>query len=200
MSMACTILAGGLGTRMGTVRKAFLDVGGQRIIDRLLSVCRPLFDEIIISCRETDGFDFPDVHLAPDNFDARSSLTGIQAGLSAATAEHTFVTACDAPFLQAGLVKRLLKEAEPGADIIIPLKNDGYMEPLCAIYSRRCLPYIEAQLRAGDYRIINFFERVQVKQVPEEVLRPGDPELLSFMNVNTPEELGKAQGLAQALP
>lgn len=195
MDIACTILAGGLGTRMGHVRKAFLEVNGKRIIDRLLDTCRPLFDEIIISCREQDGFNFPGVTIAEDNYDARSSLTGIQAGLAACSASHTFVTACDVPFLQKGLVEILLTEAEPDADVIIPLKNDGYMEPLCAIYSKRCLPHIEAQLAAGDYKIINFFSKIRAKQVPEGLLRKGDPELHSFMNVNTPGELGKARSL-----
>lgn len=193
LDIACTILAGGLGTRMGRARKAFLEVDGQRIIDRLLSVCRPLFDEVIISCREREGFEFDGVKLAPDNFDARSSLTGIQAGLIACEAAHTFVTACDAPFLQGGLVEILLQEADPDVDVIVPIKADGYMEPLCAIYSKRCLPHIEAQLRARDYKVINFFDKVRVKRVPGEKLRKGDPDLLSFLNVNTPEELEAAR-------
>ncbi|WP_250645588.1 molybdenum cofactor guanylyltransferase [Salidesulfovibrio onnuriiensis] len=193
MEIACTILAGGLGTRMGGVRKAFLEVGGVRIIDRLLEACRPLFQEILVSCRKQEGFDLPGVTLVPDTYDARSSLTGIQAGLAACRASHTFVTACDAPFLQTGLVQRLLQQAEPDADVVIPLKDDGYMEPLCAIYSKRCLPHIEAQLAANDYKVLNIFDKVRLKQVPVDLLRPGDPELLSFESVNTPEELEAAR-------
>jgi molybdopterin-guanine dinucleotide biosynthesis protein A len=73
--------------------------------------------------------------------------------------------------------------------VVLPLKSDGYFEPLCAIYSRRCLPHIEAQLDREDYKIIRFFGQVRVSPLPLETLHQVDPELESFRNANTPEEL-----------
>lgn len=181
---------------MGNVRKAFLEVGGIRILDRLLAVYTQLFDEIILAVREAEPFTAYELPMALDRTEARSSLTGIHAGLNSMQAEHAFFAACDVPFLQTGLVQTLLDHVQPDLDIILPIKEDGYGEPLCAVYSRRCLPHIEAQLARGDFKIINFFDKVRVCHVPVSLLRPHDPELLSFRNLNTPEELAAAEKLA----
>jgi molybdopterin-guanine dinucleotide biosynthesis protein A len=199
MDIAGIILAGGLGTRMGRVKKAFLTIRGQTIVDRLLAVYRPLFSEILISARDLDDFaDYP-YPLAPDKYEARSSLTGIHAGLVAMRASHGFMAACDGPFLQPGLVRALLEQAAPEDDVVIPLKDDGYVEPLCAVYSKRCLPFIEAQLQRENYRIIGFFDQVRVRKVPISLLRQGDPHQVSFFNVNTPDDLRQAERLAEEL-
>lgn len=199
IDIAGIILAGGLGTRMGHVKKAFLTIGGRTILDRLLEVYTPLFPEILISARDKADFTAYPHPVAEDQFEARSSLTGIHAGLVAMQASHGFFAACDGPFLQPGLVELLLAQAEPDADVIIPLKEDGYVEPLCAIYSKRCIPHIEAQLNQDNFRIIGFFDHVRVKHVPIAQLREGDPHQISFFNVNSPDDLKQAESLAEEL-
>lgn len=196
MNIAGIILAGGQGTRMGHAKKAFIEINGKTILDRLLSVYDPLFSEIVIAAREADGFAGYDYPVAVDRFEARSSLTGIHAGLDAIQATHGFISACDAPFLQSGLVQALLQEVTPDVDVVIPLKEDGYREPLCAVYSKRCLEFISAQLERKDFKIIKFFEHVNVKEVPVVRLKEGDPELMSFFNVNRPEDLAEAERLS----
>jgi molybdopterin-guanine dinucleotide biosynthesis protein A len=196
MDISGIILAGGLGTRMGNVRKAFLDIGGRTILDRLLAVYRPIFPRVIIAAREAGDFAAHGLPVALDRFDARSSLTGIHAGLEAMETSHGFFSACDAPFLQGGLVTRLLEHVTPDLDVVVPLKEDGYREPLTAVYSKRCLPFIREQLEGGNYKIIHFFDHVRVREVPVADLRPGDPDLVSFFNVNRPEDLAEARGLA----
>ncbi|MDD3313193.1 molybdenum cofactor guanylyltransferase [Pseudodesulfovibrio sp.] len=198
MDIAGVILAGGLGTRMGHVKKAFLEIGGRTILDRLLAVYRPIFAEIVIAARDPGDFRETGLPVAVDRFEARSSLTGIHAGLSAIRAPHGFFAACDAPFLRPALVRALLAEVRPDDDVVLPLKQDGFREPLCAAYSRRCLPHIEAQLARDDFKIIRFFDHVRVREVPVERLLPADPALLSFLNVNRPEELARADRLALA--
>ena len=198
-SVAGVILAGGLGTRLGHAKKAFIEIGGRTTLERLLAVYRPLFPEIRIAARDLDDFANVDVPVALDRFDARSSLTGIHAGLSAVDAPHAFFCACDTPFLQPELVTRLLAQLRPDDDVVIPLKPDGFREPLCAVYSTRCLPHIEAQLNRQDFKIIRFFPRVAVREVPLDILAPGDPSPRSFFNVNRPEDLEKAEALAEEL-
>ncbi|QJB55706.1 molybdenum cofactor guanylyltransferase [Pseudodesulfovibrio sp. zrk46] len=199
MNIAGVILAGGLGTRMGHTKKALLDIGGETIIERLLAVYRPIFPEIVIAAREPGDFEEHNLPVALDRFEARSSLTGIHAGLDAINATHGFFAACDAPFLQPGLIERLLAQVTPEDDVVIPLKEDGYREPLCAVYSKRCLEHIAAQLEREDFKIIRFFEHVRVKEVPVSQLQDGDPQFLSFYNVNRPEELERAREMAAEL-
>lgn len=191
--VAGAILAGGEGRRMGGVNKALLEVGGQRIIDRLLAVFRSCFSEVLIAAREASAFANLGVPVATDRFELRSSLTGIHAALIAARAERVFVSACDTPFLRRELVLALLGQCDPDADVVIPIWEDGRLEPLCAVYSKACLPHIEARLEAGSAQIIRFFAMVRVRHVPMASLREADPELKSFLNVNTPSDLAAFQ-------
>lgn len=197
VDVAGVILAGGPGKRMGRAVKGALEIGGRTIMDRLLGVYGPLFQEIVLSVRCEDDFAGLGLPRAVDKVEVRSSLTGIHAGLAAVSAGHAFVAACDAPFLQAEVVRALLREVREDTDVVIPVKEDGRMEPLCAIYSTRCLPHIHKQLLGGDCKIIRFFDKVQVHAVPVARLRKVDADMVSFMNVNTPADLEEARRMAR---
>lgn len=193
------ILAGGLNSRMGGHIKAFLKVGQQTILSRLLDTIRPLFDEILLVTRQPELYKDLPVRIVTDIYPARSSLTGIHAGLTNADAPMAFVLPCDAPFVQPGLIRFLLEEIEPDLDVIVPLIDNHY-EPLCAIYSKRCLPFIEAQLNCDDFAILNFFDRVNLKTIPAQRIRTVDSDMVSFYNVNTPEMLEASQAMATTRP
>ncbi len=173
---------------MGGQNKAFLSVGNQRILDRLCHTLEDVFEEVLLVTNDPLEYLSWNLTIVTDLFPIRSSLTGIHAGLFHASASHVFVTACDTPFLKKGLIRALLEELEPKWDVIIPVTNEG-PQPLSAIYSKRCIKPIEHQLRHEDAKIVNFFPKVKVKEVPEEKLRKVDPELISFFNINTPEDL-----------
>jgi len=193
----CTaaVIAGGAAVRMGGAVKTLLDVGGRTILERVLEALAGRFREVLLVVKEPGPFAAEpnrarhSCRLVLDRLPDRSSLTGVHAALAAATTEHVFVTACDTPLLRPELVAALLAHVTPESDVVLPQKPDGYFEPLCAVYSRRCLPFIEAQLAAGDYKIIRFFDRVNVRPLPVADLLAADPELVSFLNANTPDEL-----------
>ena len=189
------ILAGGLNTRMNGRNKAFLEIGARTILDRLLESLRIHFREIILVTRQPDLYTGYALRVVEDIYTDRSSLTGIHAGLVRAKAEFGFMVPCDTPFLQSGLVRLLLDELEPSLDVVVPFFG-GHYQPLCAIYSKRCIPAIEDQLNSGDYKIINIFERLKTRIVSVEKLTAADPKLLSFLNVNTPEAHDACRKLA----
>ena len=136
-----------------------------------------------------------DHETAVDVFPDCGSLGGIYTGLNASTTEWSLVTACDMPFLSAPLLSHLAGLRD-GVDAVVPVV-DGRPEPTHALYRRRCLPAIEARLRAGQLKISGFFDDVAVRYVSEDVIRSLDPELLSFFNINRPEDLERAKELAQ---
>jgi molybdopterin-guanine dinucleotide biosynthesis protein A len=182
------ILSGGLNERMAGKNKAFLSLGGQTILDRLCNSFQGLFDEVLLVTREPLQYLSFDLKIVSDLFPVRSSLTGIHAGLFHASTPHAFIAACDTPFLRPELIQALLDELEPRWDVIMPVTERGN-QPLCAIYSKRCIKPIERQLQNGDPKILNFFPKVKVKEIPEAELRSVDPDLISFFNINTPEDL-----------
>lgn len=192
---SAAILAGGAATRMGGQPKAFLKLGNGRIVDRLISLLAPLFDEILLAVREPKPYEHLGLPLAVDRFEARCPLTGLHAALSKARHEYVFVTACDSPLLQPEFVQALKRRAAGRQDVIVPTRDGWYYHPLCAVYSKHCLPHVEAALKQGRHQLIRFFDAVRLDAVPLAELRKYDPELLSLFNVNTPEDLAEAERL-----
>ena len=198
-SCSAIILSGGLNERMAGKNKAFLSLGGQTILDRLCNSFQGLFDEVLLVTREPLQYLSFDLKIVSDLFPVRSSLTGIHAGLFHASTPHAFIAACDTPFLRPELIQALLDELEPRWDVIMPVTERGN-QPLCAIYSKRCIKPIEGQLQNEDPKILNFFPKVKVKEIPEAELRSVDPDLISFFNINTPDDLtASEQMLAEDL-
>ena len=194
MKHSCTgvILAGGLGSRYGGENKAFLNVGGMRIMDRLVELFSTLFDEIIIVTNQPLDFLEWNALIVTDIFPARSSLTGIHTGLFYAGHPFAFFSACDTPFLKKEVVETVLDSLDPGIDLVIPRTSAGF-EPLCAAYSQRCLKAAEDHILQNKFKIQMALSGKRVRAIPEDVLREKDPDLRSFFNVNSPEDLARAE-------
>jgi molybdopterin-guanine dinucleotide biosynthesis protein A len=188
------ILAGGKNLRMGQ-NKAFLKVHGQRIIDRTKSIFVDLFDEVLLVTNSPLDYLDLNLRIVTDLYQEKGALGGVFAGLFHATHPHAFVAACDMPFLNKALISHLIS-LSPGFDIVIPKTEDGW-QPLHAIYSQKCLPFMEDLLFKSNLKIIDFFPRVKKREVPTEEILPFDPQLLSFLNLNTPEDLVRVQELAK---
>jgi len=189
------ILSGGLSTRFNGQNKAFIKVGGQRILDRLYAIFSELFDEIILVTNDPLQFVEWDLTIVTDIFPLRSSLTGIHTGLFYMKNPFAFFSACDTPFLRKDLVEILLENIDRHTDLIMPETAAG-MEPLCAIYSKRCLNTAEHHIRQNKFKIQRALGNHRLKKIPETVLRAKDPELQSFFNINTPQDLARAEAMA----
>jgi molybdopterin-guanine dinucleotide biosynthesis protein A len=187
--MDAIVLAGGLGMRMGGLAKAFLTLGGRTFIQRILDTLAPLVNSVCVSTNSPDAYRHLGVRIVEDPERGRGPLMGIMAGLRASTEDACFVVAADAPLLQPGLV-RLLGARARDWDAVVPVWEDRF-EPLCAVYSRGCLPEMERTLDQG--RVVSFFPFVRVCSVPEAEVKTEDPEGLSFANVNTQEDLERLQ-------
>ena len=192
------ILAGGRSSRLGT-DKAFLTLGGLPLIERVLAAVRQLADDIIIVTNTPDRFGAlaPDVRLVGDAVPRAGALVGLYSGLLAARHERALVVGCDMPFLNLQLLCHLVAVA-PECDVVIPRHARG-TEALHAVYSRSCLPPVQRLLARGNLAIVDFFPEVQVCYVDEPQLRALDPDLYSFLNINTPADWALAQQLAQLL-
>lgn len=200
MIFPCTgvILSGGLSTRFNSQNKAFIHVGQKCIMDRLYDVFSDLFDEIILVTNHPLQFLDWDLTIVTDIFSARSSLTGIHAGLFYMKNPFAFFSACDTPFLKKDLIEVLLENIDRNKDIIMPETSAG-MEPLCAIYSKRCLNAVEHHIKQNKFKIQRALGNHRLKKIPETVLRSKDPELISFFNINTPTDLKVAQEMAEGI-
>jgi molybdopterin-guanine dinucleotide biosynthesis protein A len=178
---------------MGT-QKAFLEVRGQRIIEAMLHEVEGLFEELLLATNNPQEFGYLGLSMIQDEFPGAGPLGGIYSGLKAAANDRCFVFACDMPFLSRNMVRFMMERCHD-VDVLIPETSKG-CEPLHAIYSKRCLGPMKARLSRGDFRIRGFFPEVTVGSVGERELRRLDPDLRCFMNLNTREDLLRAQWIA----
>jgi len=179
---------------MGGGNKALLPVGGRSIIERVSDVLREIFAHNIVVTNCPEDFEFLGFPMFGDLIPGRGSLGGLYTGLRLCERDYGFLVACDMPFLNREAILYMIERAGD-YDVVIP-KVSSLLEPLHAIYSRRCLPYIEELLAEEDLKIIHLFQKVNVMEIPEEELKVFDPHLLFIMNVNTPDDLSRARELA----
>jgi len=197
MRVTGVIQAGGRSTRMGGRPKALLELGGRRIIERVIDAVAPSVNDLLIVTNTPELYAFLGLPMVADVYPDRGSLGGIYSGLKAAPGDAAFTVACDMPFLHPDVVRLVVERAESG-DVVIP-RVGGQLETLHAAYAKSCLPHIEERLVAGRLKIVEFFPRVRVVEIPEaEIARFRDPAIV-FMNVNTPDELERAEVLAAHL-
>lgn len=193
--MTGVVLAGGRATRMGT-NKALLELGGMRIIERLVRTLRPLFSELAIVANEPETYAFLDLPIWPDRIPGKGALGGLYTAVLGSAFPWTFCIACDMPFPDPEVIAYLQRLA-PEADVVIPRTADGY-QPLHAIYSKACLPTMESLLRADRLKIDQLFPAVRLRVVEGEELRRIDPLQRAFININTEEDLAAAAQLARS--
>lgn len=189
---AAILLAGGRSSRMGQP-KAALPFDGVPLLTHLLDRLAAYFPERVVvraPGQVLPPFSDRDVRVVEDAVTDQGPVAGICAGLAAVRRELAFVVTCDVPFLSPRLGAMMVAEA-PGYDVVAP-EWEGRLNPLQAVYRARLLPLYEEQLAAGRRRPVDLYSRVAVRTVSEAEVRTVDPEGLSFLNMNTPEEYERA--------
>jgi molybdopterin-guanine dinucleotide biosynthesis protein A len=175
--------------------KALLLLDGSPLIAHVLARLSPLFREIMIVGDSNGAYGRFGVPVVPDPRPDEGPLAAIRTALESTAAPVIFCCACDMPFIEPPLVERLIAIAGDGAPVVVP-RLRGEPEPLCAVYGRTLLPTIEEVLASGKRSIRDVLDRAATRYVEEEELRRCDPELRSFINVNTPQDLDRARGMA----
>ena len=183
--VTAVILAGGQSSRMGS-NKALLPIRGGRIIEVIYRHLSELFAEVLLVTNHPEQYDFLSCRKVPDRFTGMGALAGLHAGLYHALTPHIFTVACDMPYLDRNLIRRLVALRDQ-ADVVIPVGGHG-LEPLHALYATSCLPFMEQSLLADRRRIVSFFPQVRVAQVSCQAPASGGPGCDSFRNINTPAD------------
>jgi molybdopterin-guanine dinucleotide biosynthesis protein A len=193
------ILAGGGSTRFGSP-KGLAQVGGLPILERVRLALGEAVERVVLVANDARAYAGFGLETRGDLHVGVGALGGIHAAASWARelgARGALCVACDMPFVPAALLARL---AELGEDADVAAPESGGrrgVEPLCAYYGTGCVSAIELQLARGERHVIGFYEDVRVRRLAlHEVRRWGRPERL-FMNVNTAQELARAEELAR---
>lgn len=192
------VLAGGAARRYGGLPKGLQTVAGRRILDRVVDAIQSVTGgpPLLIANAPDAAAWRADLRTIPDTRPGFGTLGGIYTAVTAGSGSVLCV-AWDMPFVPQGLLHALLDRTQAGNyDAVLPESSGKRgLEPLCAVYGPACAAPIARRLEAGDLKAISFHADVKVGILSlAEVRSFGDPDEL-FFNVNTPDDLARAEAL-----
>ena len=178
------ILVGGKSRRMGQ-DKAFMDVSGKPLFERVLDVFAANFTRIILVGDRAERFASYALPIHADIYPG-SSLGGLYTGLFRADTDAILVSSCDLPFPSSAVLRHLCSLAD-GYDAVVPKTVCG-LEPLFAVYSKNCLEPMQAMLDAGILSILDLLPQINVRYVDDAELAVISTTENAFLNLNTPAD------------
>lgn len=194
-NITLAIQAGGFSKRMGQ-DKALLPFNGLPLIEYIVHRGKQLTDDILVTTNKIESFQFLHLPLYPDLLSQRGTLVGVHTALSAAKRPFVAVVGCDMPFFSPQLLAYQAQILfDTGVDAVVPRSVDG-LEPMHAMYRRdTCLVAIQTSFEKNLHSLIGWLKLLQVVEITEDQIRPIDPEMRAFTNLNTPEEYHQAEAL-----
>jgi len=193
------VLAGGFSSRFGQ-DKGLLQLGGKPLIRHILDSMQRVVDEkIIVASSEVQAEKYAKIagsgsRVIVDSTELRGPLPGALTGFEAASGEYSVLLPCDTPFVSPNVLL-LLAELCVNRNAAIPRWPNCYVEPLQAVY--RTAPAAESAgkaLSAGEVNMQAMVNKLpRVRYVSTLVIEHLDTELRTFFNINTSQDLKKAE-------
>ena len=187
---AAAIIAGGRGRRLGGLDKSRLVIGGRPIIDRQLAALGQVAARVFVVADDHHRFRASGLQVCDDLLPGAGPLGGLHTALTRSPGPRTLVVAGDLPFLSGAFLRRLAGRA-PHADAVMPRNADG-LQPLCAVYDRRCVDAIRARIARGQRRLMDLAGSLRVTEVGPDEVAAFDPDGMLLFNVNTPADHARA--------
>lgn len=178
-SRAGFVLVGGRSTRMGR-DKALLPLDGKTFAQHIAELLEQSAGSaaLIGSPALYSGLGFP---VIPDLMPGNGPLGGLFTALHQTSADWNLIVACDMPKVTTALFEHLFSQAELStADCVVPATGQN-LDPLCAVYHRRCAPAALAAIHRKSLKMHDFVSGLKMRTVS-----PDQPALLA--NVNTPQD------------
>ena len=201
---SAVILAGGFSRRFGQ-DKGLIDLGGKPLILHVVDRVSEVTDEtLVVVGSQVQKKKFKSLlgHKAKvfvDKQEIQSPLVGASTGFEFGQGEYSLLLSCDTPFISTQIAQFLLDICiNKGA--AIPRWPSGYIEPLQAAYhTKSALTAAKKALEQGNLNLRSMIAGLrEVRYISTVVLRQMDPKLLTFLNINAPEDLEKAKSLLKS--
>lgn len=186
---SAVVLAGGKSSRMGSP-KALLRFDDEPILVHIVRTLGRMFSEIIVVAAPDQELPSLPVTVVRDQVAHQGPVGGLCYGLKATGTDFSFVTSCDVAFLNPELISYLVSRISE-YDVVVPHWQQR-LQPLHAVYRRSVLPLLEDQLARAQLRPVYLFDRVRTCRIDEDEIRRFDPDGLSFLNMNTPQDYEEA--------
>ena len=199
MEKSAIILAGGFSRRFGS-DKGLVLLRDKPLVRHVIDKISPVVDEVLVvvsSENQKKTFELifkKDVKIIIDKENSQSPLIGAITGFEANNCEYSLLLPCDAPLVSTKIIQFLF-DMSINRRAVIPRWPSGYIEPLQAVYqTKSALIAAKIALRQGNMNMRSMINNLQgVRYISTMVIEQLEPGLVTFLNVNTPEDLKKAE-------
>ncbi len=177
------ILAGGRGRRLGG-RKALVSLAGQPLILRPVAAMRAVLTDVAVVAKPDTALpDLAGIPVWSEPAEPSHPLVGIVHALRLAGGRAVLVCAADLPFVTPATLRALAAADAGGARAVIAAV-DGVTQPLLGRYEPGCMAQLETAIEG----------RVAMRAVVAALgARPFELDARELFNVNTPEDLRRAE-------
>jgi len=199
---SCILLCGGKGTRMGRDKGSVI-LNGEPMITHVIKTLENITDEIIVvlgnkkQLRDyqeilSDKINFNKyLRIYTDKIEDQGPMMGILTGILEVSSDYALVLPCDSPFIEKSFVLKMFELAEENEfDAIVPVWDDGRIEPLHSVYKKNIVKVIESLLDEGIRDVRSLIESLDVKYINVKML---DKTNRSFKNINTMEDISSTK-------
>lgn len=201
--LAAVVLAGGSSRRMG-YEKAFIKLEGVEMLKRIIDQVYSIASEVIVvidkeaNPEKYRGLVPGDVKIIHDLKTGQNPLIGVYSGLSVVSKKYVLLIPCDVPFLNRGIIQ-LIFERSDGHLAAVPRWPNGRIEPLMSVYrAHEGFNLVKKLVGKRSRSMSDFVDSFSdIAFVEIESLRHLDKSLLTFSNINTPEDLKKMELVAR---
>lgn len=190
LAVTAVILAGGRSRRMGT-DKSFVLLDGKPLIQHVIERVSALNVRLILITNSPDKYAQFSIPSYRDIIPDRGALGGLYTALHHCPTPYAVCVACDMPFINPALLQYLV-DLRDGYEVVAP-RIAGQIEGLHAVYHRSCLDVIRQQIDRNQLRLSDLYAHLNARYLDDAEVRSLDPELRSFVNLNTPDHLNQAQ-------
>jgi len=198
---SAVILAGGFSRRFGS-DKALVVLAGKPLLIHVINRVSKVVDEVLVVVSSKDQKNKFETILGEkanvviDKNDFQSPLVGAITGFASAKGEYSLLLPCDTPLVSSQIVQFLLDMCT-NRSAAIPRWPSGYIEPLQAVYhTKSALTGAKTAVKQGKMNMRSMIDNLSgVRYVSTMVLEQMEPKLLTFFNINTPQDLKKAESI-----
>ncbi|MBD3883128.1 molybdenum cofactor guanylyltransferase [Phormidium tenue FACHB-886] len=192
--LSAIVLAGGLSSRMGQ-DKALIQVEGVPLLWRTCQIALHCTNHVYVVTPWVERYRVlvsPQVQFiaetpAPGELNSQTPLKGFLQGFAHMQTDWVLLLACDLPHLRIEILQNWIEALNAAeATIALPQNPEGWWEPLCGFYHRRCLPDLQHFIDSGGRSFLRWLE-----QQPVQALPLSDPAMI--FNCNTPADLENLQ-------
>lgn len=186
IELTAAILAGGKSSRIKKP-KCLISINNERIIDLLIRKLNKLFEEVLIITNFPEFYFKEGLTLIGDIYPFKGPMAGIHAAMKNSKYD-VFAFACDMPFVEEKLILELTEKHYFHKPDITVCSLEDKLYPLPGIYAKSIFSYLENLLLEDKLSMTKLIHSVRSKVIDVAKL---DKEGVSFININTQEDLEK---------